>query len=69
MRCFENHQVVDFDEIRKSALEPSEPVPIHKPIFCAAHANEKLKFYCFACEVSGRVLLAATSNIPFVDHD
>lgn len=47
MRCFENHKVVLLDELRNS----TEKVVIHKPLFCAAHPSENLKYYCFSCHV------------------
>lgn len=47
MRCFENHHVVILDNIRSS----DEKVTIHKPIFCATHNSENLKYYCFKCQV------------------
>ncbi|XP_066998837.2 B-box type zinc finger protein ncl-1 [Anabrus simplex] len=47
MRCFENHHVVAFEELRKS----HDPVPIHKPVFCETHSNENVKFYCISCQV------------------
>lgn len=47
MRCFENHHVVILDKLRSS----DEKVAIHKPIFCATHNSENLKYYCFKCQV------------------
>lgn len=47
MRCFENHHVVILDKLRNS----DEKVAIHKPIFCATHSSENLKYYCFKCQV------------------
>lgn len=46
MRCFENHKVVILDDLRQS----DEKVAIHKPIFCAMHASENVKYYCFKCQ-------------------
>lgn len=46
MRCFENHKVVILDDLRQS----DEKVAIHKPIFCATHASENVKYYCFKCQ-------------------
>ena len=48
MRCFENHHVVAFEELRNS----HEAIPIHKPIFCEVHPVESIKFYCLSCQVS-----------------
>jgi tripartite motif-containing protein 2/3 len=48
MRCFENHHVVQLDELRQSA----EKVTIHKPLYCQVHPSENLKYYCFSCQVS-----------------
>ena len=47
MRCFENHQVVAFEELRNS----HEAIPIHKPIFCDVHPAENMKFFCLSCQV------------------
>ncbi|KAJ9585219.1 hypothetical protein L9F63_002982, partial [Diploptera punctata] len=47
MRCFENHHVVAFEELRNS----HEAIPIHKPIFCEAHPAENMKFFCFSCQI------------------
>ncbi|XP_063236681.1 brain tumor protein isoform X2 [Bacillus rossius redtenbacheri] len=47
MRCFENHHVVSFDELKSSL----EAVPIHKPIFCESHPTETIAFYCVTCQV------------------
>lgn len=47
MRCFENHHVVSFDELKNS----DKAVPIHKPIFCDIHPTENMKFYCISCQV------------------
>ncbi|XP_052902788.1 E3 ubiquitin-protein ligase TRIM33 [Anopheles moucheti] len=45
MRCFEDHKVVQLEDLRKS----SEKVAIHKPLYCPVHATENLKYYCFNC--------------------
>ncbi|CAH1635234.1 unnamed protein product [Spodoptera littoralis] len=58
MRCFENHRVVPFDALRSS----KEKAAVHKPIFCARHAGESLKFYCCECEVG------ACTECLTVDH-
>lgn len=47
MRCFENHKVVSFDELK----ETKEAVPIHNPVFCELHSNEPMKFFCYTCLV------------------
>lgn len=47
MRCFENHTVVLLEDLRNS----TEKVSIHKPLFCAQHTAENLKYYCFNCQV------------------
>lgn len=49
MRCFENHHVVPFEELRQKASESNDAVPIHKPIYCTSHPSECLKFYCHSC--------------------
>ncbi|XP_058130621.1 B-box type zinc finger protein ncl-1 isoform X2 [Anopheles coustani] len=46
MRCFEDHKVVQLDDLRKSA----EKVAIHKPLYCSVHVTENLKYFCFNCE-------------------
>nr|CAD7433613.1 unnamed protein product [Timema monikensis] len=46
MRCFENHQVVAFEDLKNS----HEAIPIHKPIFCETHSTETMKFYCVTCQ-------------------
>lgn len=47
MRCFENHHVVKFEDLKKS----KEALPIHKPVFCELHSTEAVKFYCYTCQV------------------
>ncbi|XP_039295126.1 brain tumor protein [Nilaparvata lugens] len=47
MRCFENHHVVKFEDLKKS----KEALPIHKPVFCELHSTEPVKFYCYTCQV------------------
>ncbi|XP_059482951.1 tripartite motif-containing protein 2-like isoform X2 [Neocloeon triangulifer] len=47
MRCFEGHRVESFEELTKS----DKKVPIHKPILCAVHPSESLKFFCYTCQV------------------
>ncbi|XP_050417219.1 brain tumor protein [Patella vulgata] len=46
MRCFENHKVLSFDE-----LKSSDGLSIHKPIFCSVHSSENLKYFCHTCEI------------------
>lgn len=52
MRCFENHKVIAFEDLKRS----SETVPIHKPIFCEHHPAENMKFYCYTCLVINKIL-------------
>ncbi|XP_075234706.1 E3 ubiquitin-protein ligase meiotic P26 [Lycorma delicatula] len=47
MRCFENHHVVKFDDLKQS----KEPLPLHKPVFCETHTIEAVKFYCYKCQI------------------
>jgi tripartite motif-containing protein 2/3 len=47
MRCFEGHHVESFEELTSS----DKKVPIHKPILCAVHHSESLKFFCYTCQV------------------
>ncbi|XP_034243852.1 brain tumor protein-like isoform X2 [Thrips palmi] len=52
MRCFENHHVVPFEELRQqTAGEEKDSVPIHKPIYCSVHPTECLKLYCHSCRI------------------
>ncbi|XP_012215077.1 B-box type zinc finger protein ncl-1 [Linepithema humile] len=46
MRCFENHKVVSFEDLKRS----NKAIPIHKPIFCECHPAETMKFYCHTCQ-------------------
>lgn len=46
MRCFEDHHVVAFEDLKNS----DKVVPIHKPIFCTTHPSENLKFFCYTCQ-------------------
>ncbi|XP_058058696.1 B-box type zinc finger protein ncl-1 [Anopheles bellator] len=46
MRCFEDHKVVQLNDLRKSA----EKVAIHKPLYCSVHTTENLKYFCFNCQ-------------------
>lgn len=46
MRCFENHKVITFDEMKKG-----DTSAVHRPIFCSTHPSENLKNYCKTCEV------------------
>lgn len=47
MRCFEDHKVVQLEDLRKS----SEKVAIHKPLYCSVHPPENLKYFCFNCQI------------------
>ncbi|XP_055613192.1 B-box type zinc finger protein ncl-1 [Uranotaenia lowii] len=47
MRCFEDHKVVQLEELRQS----SEKVAIHKPLYCSVHPPENLKYFCFNCQI------------------
>lgn len=58
MRCFENHRVVPFETLKAA----KESTILHRPIFCARHIGESLKFYCCECEV------AACSECLSIDH-
>ncbi|XP_060598394.1 B-box type zinc finger protein ncl-1-like isoform X2 [Ruditapes philippinarum] len=46
MRCFENHKVITFEEMKKGNTSA-----VHRPIFCTVHLTENLKNYCKTCEV------------------
>lgn len=59
MRCFENHKVVAFDDLKKS----DEAIPIHKPIFCEAHSTENIKFYCHTCQVKPQTFYNSILNL------
>jgi hypothetical protein len=65
MRCFENHHVVAFEELRNS----HEVIPIHKPIFCEIHPAENMKFFCLSCQVityNVRGLSTSLNNIHYI---
>lgn len=47
MRCFENHKVASFDDLKNG-----DTSSIHKPIFCDSHPSENLKHYCTTCQVA-----------------
>ncbi|XP_076321036.1 LOW QUALITY PROTEIN: protein meiotic P26-like [Tachypleus tridentatus] len=47
MRCFENHKVVSFEEMKTSG----DGIILHKPVECLNHVGETMKFYCHTCEV------------------
>ncbi|XP_076351919.1 protein meiotic P26-like [Tachypleus tridentatus] len=47
MRCFENHKVVTFDEMKAAG----DGLTLHKIINCPKHVGEAMKFYCHTCEV------------------
>ncbi|KAG1670646.1 Brain tumor protein [Nymphon striatum] len=46
MRCFENHKVVTFEEMKKSGDE----MILHKPITCPQHNGELIKYFCQTCQ-------------------
>ncbi|CAH1777460.1 unnamed protein product [Owenia fusiformis] len=45
MRCFENHKVMSFEDLK------TEGITIHKPLFCASHETETMKYFCNSCQV------------------
>nr|KAG5693723.1 hypothetical protein BaRGS_002106 [Batillaria attramentaria] len=45
MRCFENHKVVTFEE-----MKACEGIAFHKPVFCPNHPEENLKYFCNPCQ-------------------
>lgn len=45
MRCFEHHQVISLDELRKDGKK----ITVHKPLVCDNHASESLLYYCTTC--------------------
>lgn len=59
MRCFEDHHVVAFEDLKNS----DKAVPIHKPIFCTTHPTENLKFFCYTCQVRLLSHLAVFSDV------
>lgn len=46
MRCFENHKVFTFEE-----MKTREGICFHKPVFCPKHPEENLKYFCDSCQV------------------
>lgn len=48
MRCFESHQVVALEEMRKDGIK----ITIHKPLECDIHHGENLIYYCNSCSVT-----------------
>ncbi|XP_052793439.1 B-box type zinc finger protein ncl-1-like isoform X2 [Mya arenaria] len=46
MRCFENHKVILFEDMKKG-----DASAVHRPIFCTVHPSENLKHLCKTCEV------------------
>lgn len=47
MRCFENHKVVSFEEMKNSG----DNMTIHKPVTCQSHTDKVMKYYCYTCHV------------------
>lgn len=47
MRCFEHHEVVTLDEMRKDGKK----ITVHKPLVCDFHVAENLVYYCTTCHV------------------
>ncbi|XP_044254790.1 B-box type zinc finger protein ncl-1-like isoform X2 [Tribolium madens] len=45
MRCFESHQVVALEDMRKDGVK----ITIHKPLECDIHHGENLIYYCNSC--------------------
>ncbi|GIY76971.1 brain tumor protein [Caerostris darwini] len=48
MRCFESHKVVSFDEMKGGG---ESFTTIHKPVACASHPDEVMKYFCHTCHV------------------
>ncbi|GFV26790.1 e3 ubiquitin-protein ligase TRIM33 [Trichonephila clavipes] len=48
MRCFESHKVLSFDEMKGGG---ESFTTIHKPVACASHPDEVMKYYCHTCHV------------------
>ena len=46
MRCFKDHEVVEFNSNRNS-MEP-----LHQPVLCGVHPNERVRSFCTECKVS-----------------
>ncbi|XP_054721914.1 LOW QUALITY PROTEIN: brain tumor protein-like [Uloborus diversus] len=46
MRCFESHKVLSFDELKGGG---ENFTTIHKPVTCASHPDEVMKYYCHTC--------------------
>ncbi|KAG8199925.1 hypothetical protein JTE90_015908 [Oedothorax gibbosus] len=48
MRCFENHNVLTFEEMKNGGKSLTT---IHKPVICNSHPDETMKYYCHTCHV------------------
>ncbi|XP_064215138.1 B-box type zinc finger protein ncl-1 isoform X2 [Tribolium castaneum] len=48
MRCFESHQVVALEDMRKDGVK----ITIHKPLECDLHQGENLIYYCNTCNTT-----------------
>ncbi|XP_063923563.1 brain tumor protein isoform X2 [Zophobas morio] len=48
MRCFESHQVVALEDMRKDGIK----ITIHKPLECDIHKGENLIYYCNTCSTT-----------------
>ena len=53
MKLFSGHKVEELtSEDRVDALSLSKKMSLNKPIYCAEHDKEFVKFYCQNCLVS-----------------
>ncbi|XP_019869888.1 tripartite motif-containing protein 2 isoform X2 [Aethina tumida] len=48
MRCFETHEVVALEDMRKDGIK----ITVHKPLICDIHPGENVIFYCTSCRVT-----------------
>uniref|UniRef100_A0A915IH69 B box-type domain-containing protein n=1 Tax=Romanomermis culicivorax TaxID=13658 RepID=A0A915IH69_ROMCU len=66
MRCFENHKVLTFEEMKNAEKSPAALA--HRPITCPQHPSETIRLFCATCRVPvcNECLL---STHKFADHN
>ncbi|XP_074650430.1 protein meiotic P26-like [Tubulanus polymorphus] len=58
MRCFENHKVLTFEELKSA----ENGLSLHRPVFCPLHPTENMKYFCNSCQVT------VCNNCTITDH-